>query len=585
MKYSPLQQPIAQQVMIDTVSVGPIVVFLLGSHTNFAIFLMSNPHLKKNIEHIYVMGGAVRPNCPKDANYSSKPEQCLPGSLYPDISNAYAEFSIFGEPFAAYMVLHSGIPVTLVPLDATNTIPISEIFFKEFEPNQNTYEAKYCFQSLKLAYDTCESTICDSCSDLGENEFAEMEYMNITVISSNKPCGISDGLNPFFDSHVIAKFHLQKDGLHSGHVQTGMRDPFCLVHNGKGRCEDGYTKEVTGPEAVLVLVATTAKQDSNVDILKLGEPVIFDMDMSPVDFLALLYLLKLPVELTDLKGILVTSIGWANTATINIAYDELHMMARDDIPVGLGDVLAIGQADPSFTLIGDCKYRQAMPHCSGGFLDSDTLSQRLALDIWKSVIKSLDPGSKITVFTNGPSTTLSQIILFENTSYVIQVKLDITPIPLDIQRSVSSFRKILEKLQLTNKTPEGVFACRLLSRLWHLQQKHHSTITRDSFLSYLHSSGYVLGAEIMTRDNLDLNQTFQSKPLKILAIGDILTDGQITIDRRRGNSVKLLKNVDQVKYYEHFSNVIGDNVQSAVMGSFDKQKTIWSTPHQDQVVS
>ncbi|GMP60641.1 hypothetical protein CsSME_00023414 [Camellia sinensis var. sinensis] len=105
---------------------------------------------------------------------------------------------------------------------------------------------------------------------------------------------------------------------------------------------------------------------------KLEKPVIFDMDTSPVDFLALLYLLKLPVELTDLKDILVTSIGWANTATINIVY-VLQMMGRDDIPVGLGDVLAIGQADPSFTLIGDCKYRQAIPRCSGGFLDSDTL--------------------------------------------------------------------------------------------------------------------------------------------------------------------------------------------------------------------
>lgn len=33
----------------------------------------------------------------------------------------------------------------------------------------------------------------------------------------------------------------------------------------------------------------------------LGKPVIFDMDMSPGDFLALFYLLKLPAELIDLK--------------------------------------------------------------------------------------------------------------------------------------------------------------------------------------------------------------------------------------------------------------------------------------------
>ena len=51
-------------------------------------------------------------------------------------------------------VFHSGIPVTLVPLDATNTIPVNENFFKAFEQNQRTYEAQYCFQSLKMARDT-----------------------------------------------------------------------------------------------------------------------------------------------------------------------------------------------------------------------------------------------------------------------------------------------------------------------------------------------------------------------------------------------------------------------------------------------
>ena len=75
----------------------------------------------------------------------------------------------------------------------------------------------------------------------GENEFAEMEFMNITVRTSNKPYGISDGSNPFFDGRKTPKFHLDKHGVHSGHVQRSLRDPFCVDKNGKGRCKVNFS--------------------------------------------------------------------------------------------------------------------------------------------------------------------------------------------------------------------------------------------------------------------------------------------------------------------------------------------------------
>jgi hypothetical protein len=70
------------------------------------------------------------------------------------------------------------------------------------------------------------------------NEFAELEYMNITVVTSNKPYGVRDGSNPFFDGRTTPKFGLQEGGVHSGHVETGIRDPFCLVPgSNRGRCQ------------------------------------------------------------------------------------------------------------------------------------------------------------------------------------------------------------------------------------------------------------------------------------------------------------------------------------------------------------
>lgn len=112
-RYVPLQQPTAQQVLIETVSAGPTTLLVIGSHTNIGLFLMSNPHLKANIEHIYVMGGGVRSKnptgcCSRNSTSSSscKPRQCGDhGNIFTAYtSNPYAEFNIFGDPFAAYQV-------------------------------------------------------------------------------------------------------------------------------------------------------------------------------------------------------------------------------------------------------------------------------------------------------------------------------------------------------------------------------------------------------------------------------------------------------------------------------------------------
>ena len=72
---------------------------------------MTNPHLKKNIDHIYIMGGFVKSKnptgcCPKNVNSTCEPQQCGDrGNIFTGYkSNPYAEFNIFGDPFAAYQV-------------------------------------------------------------------------------------------------------------------------------------------------------------------------------------------------------------------------------------------------------------------------------------------------------------------------------------------------------------------------------------------------------------------------------------------------------------------------------------------------
>ncbi|CAA6654177.1 unnamed protein product [Spirodela intermedia] len=713
-RYSPLRQPTAQEVMTRTISAGPTTVFIIGAHTNFAVFLMSNPQLKKNIEHIFVMGGGVRSKnptgcCPKNASSACTPQQCGDrGNLFTAYTNnPYAEFNIFGDPFAAYQVFHSGIPITLVPLDATNTIPIGESFFEAFQKNQATYEAQYCFKSLKMARDTwfddqfyssyfmwdsftsgvAVSIMLNGQGSNGENEFAEMEFINLTVVTSNEPYGVYDGSNPFFDGRATPRFGLQKGGVHSGHVQTGIRDPFCLPDNGvgKGKCQDGYTKEISGPEGVRVLVAQKAKPNKDKDSpldreyfisfledLNLpsqsgrfnlttqfpcykeilykadlrdrssGRPVVFDMDMSAGDFVSLIYLLKIPAEIVDLKGILVTANGWATAATIDVIYDVLHMMGRDDIPVGLGSVSPLEK--PSYS----CEYVRHIPQGSGGVLDADTLfglardlprsprrytaensvkygaprdtdhpelRQPLATEVWESVSEEVYSklGKKITVLTNGPLTTLANIIRSDKNATsriqsvfivgghivgddekrgnvftvpsnrysefnffldplaaetIVESGLDVTLIPLGAQRKVNSFPSALRELEAAHSTPELSFVLSLLSTMNQLRQKSHRYRHVDTFL------GEVLGAAVVAGDPI-LRAVLETKPVRVLA-GDESKDGRISTVGIGGKPVKILKSLDSQGYYAHLARTMGDKEQSAVIGSFSEQRRRWS---------
>ena len=65
------------------------------------------------------------------------------------LKNAYAEWNIYLDPLAASIVFRSGVPVTLVPLDATNQVPIDENFYTQLKTNQNTPAGKFTYELFK----------------------------------------------------------------------------------------------------------------------------------------------------------------------------------------------------------------------------------------------------------------------------------------------------------------------------------------------------------------------------------------------------------------------------------------------------
>ncbi|GKA68864.1 putative inosine/uridine-preferring nucleoside hydrolase domain-containing protein [Tanacetum coccineum] len=254
----------------------------------------------------------------------------------------------------------------------------------------------------------------------------------------------------------------------------------------------------------------------------------------------------------------------------------------------------------------DCKYSEAIPHGSSSRMDSDKLyglapensvefgaprttdspelRQPLALEVWRSLVESIDDGSNITILTNGPLTNLANILLSDtNSSSIIQEvyilgghidfesnkekgnvvnvllndyaelnmfldplaaktvfdsSLAITLILLSMQRKVYAFPEVLQRLQEKNMTAEASFTRRLLVRLHRLQRNH-----------------------------LISQHTVQAE-------GDLSNDGKLLEDSTKTKGVRVWKDFNRESVYDVFANYLLHRTQSAVIGSFNEQKRL-----------
>jgi len=114
----------AVELLISTIGSSPqkVVLLTLGPLTNVAEALQQSPELVDNLEMIYIMGGAVD----------------VPGNVF---ASGAAEWNIYVDPRAANIVLESGAPITLVPLDATSDVPVTVFFYDALKENYITPEA------------------------------------------------------------------------------------------------------------------------------------------------------------------------------------------------------------------------------------------------------------------------------------------------------------------------------------------------------------------------------------------------------------------------------------------------------------
>ncbi len=77
---------------------GEITLVAIGPLTNLALAIRKEPRIVQAVREVFIMGGAIRHE----------------GNTTP-----LAEFNTYVDPHAAHIVFHSGMPITLTPLDVT----------------------------------------------------------------------------------------------------------------------------------------------------------------------------------------------------------------------------------------------------------------------------------------------------------------------------------------------------------------------------------------------------------------------------------------------------------------------------------
>jgi len=136
----------APDLIIDIVqnSDEPVTIVAVGPLTNIAEAIQKDPSFISNINDIFIMGGAVN----VDGNV---------GNSGVGIDNKHAEWNIYIDPVAANIVFSSGIPVTLVPLDATRDVPVTRKFYESLSDTLNTPSANFVHEMLSANLDLVDS--------------------------------------------------------------------------------------------------------------------------------------------------------------------------------------------------------------------------------------------------------------------------------------------------------------------------------------------------------------------------------------------------------------------------------------------
>jgi inosine-uridine nucleoside N-ribohydrolase len=123
---TPADAPDAVELLtrVITSAAAPVTLLTLGPLTNVAEAIDAHPELVDRLSRIVVMGGALE----------------VPGNVQPEGAPGplAIEWNLYVDPEAAARVVASGVPLTLVALDATNAVPVTRDVLARLAANDIT---------------------------------------------------------------------------------------------------------------------------------------------------------------------------------------------------------------------------------------------------------------------------------------------------------------------------------------------------------------------------------------------------------------------------------------------------------------
>lgn len=110
-----------------------LAILTLGTMTNVAAAVQIDPALPEHVTLVSMLGAVD-----------------VPGNVTPDVAGgsgpAVAEWNAHADPTAVRIVLEAGFDWTLIPLDATNSVPLTDDLYRELESDSTAGPADLVFE-------------------------------------------------------------------------------------------------------------------------------------------------------------------------------------------------------------------------------------------------------------------------------------------------------------------------------------------------------------------------------------------------------------------------------------------------------